>query len=73
MAAPPPQGALTSLVDAVEVESLGGVPDLLGWAGIEGDVGDVRSVRGLLLRALGNPTNIADLAFVSLTDLEDVL
>ena len=73
MAAPAPPGDLSALVDLVEVETLGGVPDLFGWAGIEGDIGDVRSVRGLIHRALGNPVNIGDLAFVSFSDLEGVL
>ena len=61
MAAPGPPGGLAALVDFVEVENFGAVPDLYGWAGIEGDIGDFRSVRGLIHRALGNPNNIGDL------------
>ena len=40
MAAPAPPGGLAALVDFVEVENLGAVPDFYGWAGIEGDFGD---------------------------------
>jgi len=71
--AAPALGGLAALVDFVEVENLGAVPDFYGWAGIEGDIVDFRSVRGLIHRALGNPVNIGDLAFVSFSDLEDVL
>ena len=41
MASPVPPGDLSAFVDLVEVESLGAVPDLFGWAGIgiEGDSG----------------------------------
>ena len=61
------------MVDFAEEETLASVHELYAWAGIDGDVLDPRSVRGLFHRALGSPSNIGGLAFVSSFDLEDVL
>ena len=59
-------------MECAEAETLASVHELYAWAGIEGDGLDPRSVRGVFHWALGSPSSIGDLAFVSGPGLECV-